>query len=78
MISLRKSWQNVANNWAYYWKQYGGIKALFASPYFGIAIILSMVSIYWGPDKMGRQFVIYSSLLGLLYWQVAIYLFFER
>ncbi|MBK6599147.1 MAG: hypothetical protein IPG25_15230 [Proteobacteria bacterium] len=79
MISLRKSWQNVANNWAYYWKQYGGIKALFASPYFGIAIILSMVSIYWGPDKnwVDSSLAIIPSLLGFSIGGFAILLVFS-
>ncbi|HET6322127.1 MAG TPA: hypothetical protein VFF87_08765 [Hyphomicrobium sp.] len=70
----------MAKNWGQYWRLYGGFVALSRSPYFGLAVVLSVISAMGGGvdvDWASVAFTIIPSLLGFSIGAFAILLVFS-
>ncbi len=76
MNSLKNSYQDVFEIFQYYWKIYGGWKALFASPYLHIAIfLLALTQHQWLSRGWWEQSLsILPNLLGFSLGGFAIFL----
>jgi len=77
--SVGASWLRVGRNWGQYWRLYGGFIALSRSPYFGLAVVLSVMSAIGGgaSDWTSVAFAIIPSLLGFSIGAFAILLVFS-
>lgn len=79
MTSYDQNWKNAGKNWSYYWGRYGGAQSLVRSPYFAIALALTIVSISYGSTKnwVDASFQIIPSLLGFSIAGFAVLLVFS-
>jgi hypothetical protein len=78
--SFGKQWANQAKAVSHYWRLYGGLRALLASPYLHISLLLTVACLrFWSPKVTAAEIAVsvLPNLLGFTVGALAIVLAFS-
>jgi len=79
MIEIPEQWSNACETLQEYWKGYGGIKSLLTSPFFDVAVLISIVCWWLSPQTKWYEpsLSILPNLLGFSIGGFAVLLVFS-